>query len=97
MAFEVKQTRDVCVEKLTETEGKALEITANLKSIGQVEAIMQGYIDKALGSKYGVDKMEMLLRLSDSVNGRARDDLVAIGTTRDFLGRGGFWDGGGSD
>ena len=95
--FEIKQTRDVCVEKLTQTEGKDLEITANLKSVGQVDAILQGYIDKALGSRYGVQKMEMLLRLSDSMGGRTRDDLVAIGTTRDIMGRGGLFDGGGRD
>lgn len=95
--FEIKQTRDVCVEKLTQTEGKDLEITANLKSTGQVDAILQGYIDKALGSRYGVQKMEMLLRLSDSMGGRTRDDLVAIGTTRDIMGRGGFFDGGGRE
>lgn len=94
--FEIKQTRDVCVEKLTQTEGKALEITANLKSTGQVDAILQGYIDKALGSKYGVEKMEMLLRLSDSMGGRTRDDLVAIGTTRDIMGRE-LWGGGGRE
>lgn len=94
--FEIKQTRDVCVDKLTQTEGKALEITANLKSTGQVDAILQGYIDKALGSKYGVEKMEMLLRLSDSMGGRTRDDLVAIGTTRDIMGRE-LWGGGGRE
>lgn len=93
--FDIKQTRDICVEKLTQTEGKALEITANLKSTVQIDAILQGYVNKALGSKYGVDTMEMLLRLSDSMGGRTRDDLVAIGTTRDIMGRGSFWGGDG--
>ena len=79
--MELKQSRDVCIDKLTSTEGLDLEITANLTGPGQVDAVMEGYIAKALHSKYGVQKYQMLLRLTDSMRGRCRDDLTGIGKT----------------
>lgn len=77
--MEIEQTQDVCVRKLTSTEGKDLEITANLTHPSQVTAILEGYVDRKLGSKYGVEKAEFLMRLSCSFNGRAREDLTTIG------------------
>lgn len=77
--MEIEQTQDVCVRKLTSTEGKDLEITANLTHPSQVTAILEGYVDRKLGSRYGVEKVELLLRASCSFNGRAREDLTTIG------------------
>lgn len=74
------QTQDVCIEKLTATTGRELEITANISHPDQFDAVMEGYIDSAFGSQYGVDKFEMLLRLTCSLKGRARDDLTTIGS-----------------
>lgn len=79
--MEIKQSRDVCIDKLTSTEGIDLEITANLTSPSQVEAVMEGYIGKSLNSRYRVQKYQMLLRLTDSMRGRCRDDLTGIGKT----------------
>lgn len=76
----IEQTQDVCVRKLTSTEGQDLEIMANLTHPDQVYAIMEGFIDAELGSDFGKKQCEMLLRLSCSMKGRAREDLTAIGS-----------------
>lgn len=75
----IEQTQDVCVRKLTVTEGKDLEILANITHPSQMDAVMEGYVDAQLGSVYGQQKCEMLLRLTCSFKGRARDDLTTIG------------------
>lgn len=79
MGLEIKQTQDICVEKLTSVTGQDLEIMANLTHPAQIDAVMEGYVDAVLGSAFGVRMSELLLRLSCSYKGRARDDLTAIG------------------
>lgn len=79
MALEIKQTQDICVEKLTSVNGNDLEIMANLTHPNQIDVVMEGYVDAVFGSKFGVHMSEMLLRLSCSYKGRARDDLTTIG------------------
>lgn len=76
----IEQTQDTCVRKLTVTEGKDLELMANLQHPSQMAAMMEGFVDMQLGSEYGMARMEFLLRLSCSTSGRARDDLKEIGT-----------------
>lgn len=78
--MELKQTQDICVEKLTSTEGVDLEIMANITHSSQINAIMEGYNDMALGSEYGVGLMQLLLRITCSYQGRARTDLTTIGS-----------------
>lgn len=77
--MEIKQTRDTCVDRLTEVDGKGLEIMANIRSSQQLGAVMEGYIASVLGSAYGVGKYQMLLRGTISWQGRGRDDLTTIG------------------
>lgn len=84
-----KQTKDICVEKLTSTEGKDLEIMANLTAPSQVNAVMEGYIGMALNSQFMKEQYQMLLRLSVSWQGRGRDDLTGIGKTPDLSPNGG--------
>ena len=84
--MEIKQSKDVCIDKLTSTEGKDLEITANLTSTGQMTAVMQGYVSIALNSRYGANQYQMLLRLTDSWKGRCRDDLTGIGKVPEVQG-----------
>lgn len=79
MTFTIKQTQDVCVDKLTSTSGKDLEIMANINHPDQLDAVMEGFADAIFGSRFGVERMEMLLRLTCSFQGRARDDLTHIG------------------
>ena len=80
---EVQQTRDTCVDHLTVTTGTELEIMANLKSVSQIDAVLEGVICKALGSQFGWGWFETLMRTSISVGARGRDDLVGIGKTPD--------------
>lgn len=84
--MEIKQSKDVCIDKLTSTGGEDLEITANLTSQNQIKAVLQGYVCKALNSRYGVRQYQMLLRLSDSWKGRCRDDLTGIGKVPEVQG-----------
>lgn len=81
--MEIKQSRDICIDKLTSTTGVDLEITANITSQEQINAVMQGYIARALNSRYGQAQYQMLLRLTDSWHGRCRDDLTGIGKVPD--------------
>lgn len=83
--MEVKQSKDVCIEKLTSVEGKDLEITANITHPAQMGVVMEGYVSRELNCRYGVEKYQMFLRLTDSWKARARDDLTGIGKTSDML------------
>lgn len=84
--MELKQSRDVCIDKLTSVDGVDLEITANITNASQVKAIMQGYVGIALNSKFGKDQFQMLLRLTDSWHGRCRSDLTEIGKVPEVQG-----------
>lgn len=75
----IEQTQDICVRKLTVTEGKDLEIMANITHPSQIHAVLEGMMDTKVGSTYGQEKSALLLRLSCSYRGRARDDLTTIG------------------
>lgn len=86
MATEIQQSKDTCIDHLTVTGGTELEIMANLKTAGQVDAVIEGHICKALGSAFGMDTYETLLRCSVSWQGRGRDDLTGIGKTPDMPG-----------
>lgn len=85
-ALELLQTRDVCVDKLTTSHGEMLEMTANIKSVDQIDQVMYGYVARALNSKFGAQESELLLRLTNSWQGRCRDDLTTIGKTPEFQG-----------
>lgn len=84
--MELKQTKDVCVDKLTSTQGKDLEIMANIVSPGQLQAVLMGFTSAALNSKYGYEESQLLLRLTCGWKGRARDDLTGIGKTPEVQG-----------
>ena len=83
--MEIQQSKDTCIEKLTSTSGVDLEITCNLTNQNQVGAVMEGYICKQLNVSYGIEKFQMLLRLTDGWKGRCRDDLTGIGKTSDMV------------
>lgn len=84
--MEIKQSKDVCIDHLTSTEGADLEIMANITSSSQIGAVMQGYIGEALNSRYRVKRCEKLLRLTVSNKARGRDDLAGIGKIADIQG-----------
>lgn len=82
---EIQQSKDTCIDHLTVTEGKELEIMANLQSVSQIDVIIQGHVCLAFGSDYGWGYCETLLRTSISMKGRGRDDLAGIGKTSDSM------------
>lgn len=84
--MEIKQSKDVCIDKLTSTNGADLDIMANLNASSQMGAVMQGYVGAALNSQYRVKRCELLLRLTVSWKGRGRDDLTGIGKVADIQG-----------
>lgn len=84
--MEIKQSKDVCIDKLTSTVGNDLEIMANIQNSSQMAAMMQGYVGEALNSRYRIRRKEMLLRLTVSWKGRGRDDLTNIGKVPDVQG-----------
>lgn len=84
--MEIKQSKDVCIDKLTSTEGADLDIMANLTSQSQVNIAMSGYLGQALNSPYRIRRSELMLRLSVSWKGRGRDDLTGIGKVADIQG-----------
>lgn len=92
--MELKQTRDSIVDKLTETHGEPLEITSNITSSAQIDAVMDGFVSMQFGSKYARGQVELLLRMSLGWQGRARDDLTGIGKVPDYS-QG--WNGSGDD
>lgn len=86
---EIQQSKDTCIDHLTVTGGKELEIMSNLLSVSQIDTVIQGHVGLAFGSAYAWDKCETLLRTSVSMRARGRDDLAGIGKTADNM-MGGF-------
>lgn len=84
--MELKQSKDVCIDKLTSTSGPDLEIMANLVSPAQLQAVLMGFTAMELNSKYGYRESQLLLRTSCSWQGRARDDLTGIGKVPEVQG-----------
>ena len=83
--MEIEQTRDTIVKKLTSTQGKDLEITANIMHSGQIAAVLEGMVGKLIGDDVVVEEYEVLLRMTDSWQGRCRTDLTGIGKTPDSM------------
>lgn len=93
MAFEIQGLRDKIVSKLSQTEGKELEISCNLTSNKQIDLFVEEMALSYLGSSYITQRADMLKRLTCSYQGRARTDLVEIGKTPEFKASGqGFED-----
>ncbi len=82
---EIQQSKDTCIDHLTVTGGKELEIMSNLQSVSQIDTVIQGHVGLAFGSAYAWDKCETLLRTSVSMRARGRDDLAGIGKTPDTV------------
>ena len=81
-----KDLSEECVDKLSATEGKGLEIMANIDHYALVEVMLESYMygPSGLNSRYVRERNEMLLRLSVSKNGRGRDDMRDIGKAPRF-------------
>lgn len=70
--------KELAIENLSAETGNKLEITANLTSPAQIGLVMESYAHSRLGSKYVMEKMELLLRMTKAVGGRHRTDVVDL-------------------
>ena len=84
--MELKQSKDICIDKLTSTTGVDLEIMSNLTSNNQIYSVMESLCYSYLGSKYVMARNETLLRLSVGWQARGREDLKSIGTVPEVAG-----------
>ncbi len=81
---EEQSLKDRIVEKLTNTNGAELDVTCNLTNSKQIELFTEEIGFKELGSEYIIKRADMYKRLTCSFQGKARDDLKAIGMTPEF-------------
>lgn len=77
----IKDFQEVCLDKLSVTEGPALEMTANITSSSQFDLVLMGgvYGDHGLRSQYFRGQQDRCLRLTISYLARGREDIVQIG------------------
>lgn len=77
----IKDFQEVCLDKLSVTDGPDLEMMANITSAGQFDLILMGgvYGDCGLRSQYFRGQQDRCLRLTVSHMGRGRTDVVEIG------------------
>lgn len=76
--------RDKIVDKLSQTEGKALEITTRIVSERQFALYVESMGLEHLGSRYAVERSNKMMRLSCSWHGASREELKEIGKTPEF-------------
>lgn len=84
MVTMLKTLKETAIDKLSATEGKELDISANLTDPGQFDAILESHAHSHLGSKYVIDRCDLLKRLTNSYQGRYRSDIVQIGQTPEY-------------
>lgn len=75
-----KEFQEICVDRIAETSGAGLEITAYLTDPAQIDIVLEGFIysEAGLNSKYVPQRNEKYLRLSKSFGGKAANDIVEI-------------------
>ena len=81
----LKTLKETAIDKLSATEGKDLDISANLTSADQFDAILESHAHSHMGSKYVIDRCDLYKRLTISYMGRFRNDIVAIGQSPEFM------------
>jgi len=76
----IKDFQEVCLDKLTETNGPPLEMTANITSSSQMDLVLMGnvYGRNGLRSRYFMQQRDTLLRLTCSFQGRCRSDITEV-------------------
>lgn len=82
----IKDFKEVCLDKLTTTEGRELEIMANLTTPSQLDAVIMGnvYGPYGLRSRYYIAQMNALLRATVSQGGNGRAGIIEIGKAQDI-------------
>ena len=95
----IKDFQEVCLDKLSVTDGPDLEMMANITSSGQFDLILMGgvYGDQGLRSQYFRGQQDRCLRLTVSYQGRGRTDVVEIGKANMRFAGWGFGGSGGNE
>lgn len=93
----MKDFQEVCLDKITITDGPGLEMTANITSASQMDLMLLGnvYGRYGLRSRYFGEQHNTALRLTCSYQGRCRTDIVDIGKSVKLPMLGGFGSQGG--
>lgn len=81
----LKTLKETAIDKLSATEGKDLDISANLTHPDQIGVILESHAHSMLGSEYVIDRCDLYKRLTVSYMGRYRSDIVTIGTGPEFV------------
>jgi len=86
----IKEFKEVCLDKLSVTDGPDLEMMANITSSSQFDLILMGgiYGEQGLRSQYFGGQQDRCLRLTVSHMGRGRSDVVEIGKSEKIPGWG---------
>lgn len=76
---EIEQTlKESAIANLSEVNGTGLEISANLTNGAQLEIVLEAFSHKKLGCDYVSERSELLLRMTKSIEGRHRTDIVEL-------------------
>lgn len=81
---ELKTLKEQAIDHLAVTDGAELDITCNLVSSEQMHIIMESEAHSILGSRFISKTTERLLRLTNSLNARHRQDIVEIAKASRF-------------
>lgn len=81
---EIQQSRDTCIDLLSEKTGQGLTIMSNLNSADQVLKVMEGYLCRYLGADFGIGETEELQRCSIGFKARGREGVEKIGQAPEY-------------
>lgn len=81
---EIQQSRDVCIDILSEDSGKKLTMMSNLRTSDQILKVVEGYLCRYLRADFGVGETEELERCSIGFNAKGRDGIEAIGKAPEY-------------
>lgn len=70
--------KETAIKNLAETSGAQLEITSNLTNGAQLEAVLEAFAHHKIGCDYVHERTELLLRMTKSIEGRHRGDVVEL-------------------
>lgn len=81
---ELKTIKEQAIDHLAITDGDELDITCNLRSSQQMQIVLESEAHTILGSIYHRRTTERMLRLTNSVDARHRQDIVEIAKASRF-------------
>lgn len=80
----IQTLKETALDKLGATEGEDLDISCNLTSSRQADAIMEAHAHQSLGCEYVKGRVDLLKRLTKSYQSRYTDQVVQIGASPEW-------------